>query len=382
MTIRTLQLGMGWFPEQTGGLNRFYHNLLPRLPEVGVESRGLVTGSRRVAEMSGGQVQAFARTDSSLPWRWYKARQAGREILKNDQIDLVCSHFALYAFPLASFLRDRPFMVHFHGPWAHESSVELQKSWLVERKKALENTVYSRAQRFFVHSEAFRDVLHEQFAVPFDKISIGPGGVDSDAYDTGVSRDAARRRLGWPTDRPIVFAVRRLVRRMGLENLISAFVEVKKHVPDALLMIAGKGPIAEELKQQIIDLQLQNHARLVGFVSDEDLPFAYRSANISVVPTLALEGFGLITVESLAAGTPALVTPVGALPEVVRGLSPELILPDTQISTLADAIVSSLRGTIDLPDDRACMVYAREHYDWSVVIRAVRAVYDEVLEGP
>ena len=43
---------------------------------------------------------------------------------------------------------------------------------------------------------------------------------------------------------------------------------------------------------------------MLGFVPDEDLPLAYRAANFSIVPTVALEGFGLITIESLAAGTP------------------------------------------------------------------------------
>ena len=69
------------------------------------------------------------------------------------------------------------------------------------------------------------------------------------------------------------------------------------------------------------------------------LPLAYRAADLTVVPTVALEGFGLIAVESLAAGTPVLVTPVGGLPEVVAALSPALVLAATGSAPLADAVI-------------------------------------------
>ena len=52
----------------------------------------------------------------------------------------------------------------------------------------------------------------------------------------------ARALLGWPQDRPVVVAVRRLAQRMGLDNLISAMPEVTRQVPETLLMIAGRGP--------------------------------------------------------------------------------------------------------------------------------------------
>jgi glycosyltransferase involved in cell wall biosynthesis len=102
---------------------------------------------------------------------------------------------------------------------------------------------------------------------------------------------------------------------------------VRRIHPEVLLLIAGKGPLHDALSARIEDLGLQRHVRLLGYVPDADLALAYRAADLSVVPTVALEGFGLITVESLAAGTPVLVTPVGGLPETVQALAPNLILP-------------------------------------------------------
>jgi len=177
-----------------------------------------------------------------------------------------------------------------------------------------------------------------------------------------------------------VLAVRRLVRRMGLEDLITAMLTVRERVPEILLLIAGKGPLAEALSARVQALGLKNSVRLLGFVSDEELPLAYRAADLTVVPTVALEGFGLIAVESLAAGTPVLVTPVGGLPEVVRDLSPGLVLSATGAGPLSEGLAQALTGGLTLPSAGACQAYARARYDWSVIAARVRGVYAEILE--
>ena len=112
---------------------------------------------------------------------------------------------------------------------------------------------------------------------------------------------------------------------------------------------------------------------------DADLPLAYRAANFSIVPTVSLEGFGLITVESMAAGTPVLVTNVGGLPETVRDLSEDLILPDSEVKTLATYVSDALSGKLELPSSEACQAYVRERFDWGVIARQIRDVYAEVV---
>ena len=98
-----------------------------------------------------------------------------------------------------------------------------------------------------------------------------------------------------------------------------------------------------------------------------------------MVPTVALEGFGLITVESLASGTPVLVTPVGGLPEAVAGLSPNLVLPETGANAIAAGLAGALNGSLQLPDADACRRYARENFDNSVIAKRVASVYSEAI---
>ena len=146
-----------------------------------------------------------------------------------------------------------------------------------------------------------------------------------------------------------------------------------------LLLIAGSGPLRGELMAQIQARGLEGHVRLLGRLPDTQLPLAYRAADLTVVPTVALEGFGLIAVESLAAGTPVLVTPVGGLPEVVAGLSPALVVEATGASALGDALLRALRGDLGLPGAEACREYARAHYDCRKVATHTAEVYREAL---
>jgi len=244
---------------------------------------------------------------------------------------------------------------------------------------ALERTIYRRGDRFIVLSRATCDVLQRHYGVPEERIRVIPGGVNVAQFATRVTQQEARERLGWPQDRPVVFSVRRLVRRMGLEDLVSAMKEVRRRVPEVSLFIAGKGPLFASLQAQVQAQGLENHVRLLGFLAEEDLPLAYRAADLTIVPTVALEGFGLVAAESLAAGTPVLVTPEGGLPEVVSGLSHELVLPDSGAGPLADGIGRALTGNVTLPDAEACRSYAFSWFDWPVIAARVREVYSETL---
>ena len=379
-TIKILQIGLEWFPERGGGLDRVYYDCTHYLPQVGVEVRGLVAGSARVARESGGLVQAFAPPDTPLWQRWLGVRRTVHQLLAEDEYSLVVSHFALYTFPVLDQLGNRPLVMHFHGPWALESSMEGGNTLARWLKKALEKLCYRRAANFIVLSEAFRDILHREYGVPCDHVQIVPGGVDPARFNLTISPQEARTTLGWSQDRPIIFCVRRLAKRMGLENLIAAIAQVRQSYPDLLLYIAGKGALAATLQAQIEELELQENVQLLGYIPEEKLPMAYRSANFSVVPTVAFEGFGLIIIESLAAGTPVLGTPVGGIPEILQPFCQDLLFEDSSTEYLAQGIREILSGQRQLPSCQACQAYVQENYAWTAIAQRIKSVYQETLD--
>jgi glycosyltransferase involved in cell wall biosynthesis len=374
--LQTLQLGMEWFGEKAGGLNRVYAQLIEELARSGVDLHGLVAGSAEVACASNGLVQAFAPSSAPLVTRMLALRAAATAWLRAHPDAVVVSHFALNALPALPQLGAHPLVVHFQGPWGEESRVE-GAGWLsVRAKEMVERSVYRRAARAIVLSTAFRDLLVVRYGVPLDRIHVIPGGVDVDHFAIAESRAHCRSALGWPSDRPIVLCVRRLVRRVGVDTLVEAAAALRTRVPEALVLIAGRGPLERELEARIAALGLHDHVRLLGFIPDELLPAAYRAADLTVVPTTALEGFGLTTVESLAAGTPCVVTPVGGLAEVVAPFAPQLVTDSPSAADVAAVLARALRDEIPLPSATTCETYARRGFAWPVVAARVRQVYE------
>jgi glycosyltransferase involved in cell wall biosynthesis len=263
---------------------------------------------------------------------------------------------------------------NFHGPWALESQWEGTSKLSVWFKHWVEQRVYDRCDRFIVLSRAFGEILHREYQIPERKIHVIPGGVDIERFKTNLSRQQARDRLNWPQDRAIVFTPRRLVQRMGLDKLITAIARIKPQIPDVWLAIAGRGPLQASLEQQVEQLGLASHVKLLGFLPDEQLPVAYQAADLTVMPSQSLEGFGLVILESLACGTPALCTPVGGMPEILTPFSRELITDSTEEEAIAERLLALLLEKIPLPSSTACREYAVANFNWQKIAQQVREV--------
>lgn len=372
-----LELGMH-FDASLGGVDRYFQRLTEGLRSNGVPCTALAFGSSAstisLKQWDGREQASVSLGESAapLPQRWRAIRTAGR---KAPEQGLIATHFALYAAALPR-LQQRKHVVHFHGPWAGESAREGQSRLVVAAKRWIENRVYRSVDRFIVLSSAFRHVLSTEYKIPAEKIRIVPGGVETARF-APANKLEARRRLGWPEKAPIVLCVRRLVHRMGLATLIEAFATLRGDHPGARLIIAGRGPLESELRQKAASAGCEDTVIFTGFLPDEELPPAYAAADFSIVPSESLEGFGLTTLESLACGTPVLVTPVGGLPETVCELDPALILAGKDAASLAEGIRRGLAG--ELPSSGACRAHVEARFDWSAIARRVAAVYEEVL---
>jgi glycosyltransferase involved in cell wall biosynthesis len=375
----SLHIGVRWSSNQAGGADRVFGDLSESLPSAGVAFTGAVAGPSDLGQRTNGLIYSFAEEEACTITRLRGARTNLGAMLAQQNPDILASHFALYTFPIIEKLRQRPFVMHFHGPWALESKAEGAGTVATSGMRWIERSVYQRADLAIVLSQAFAELLHREYGIPLERIRVVPGAVDLDRFTIETSKTAARQQLGWPNDRPILLSVRRLVRRMGLGQLVGALSIVKQHVPEVLCLLAGTGPMLAELKERVDQLQLNDTVRFLGFLPDEVLPFAYRAADISVVPTVALEGFGLVAAESLAAGTPAMVTPVGGLSSVVHDLSSNLIFESDRPEHIAARLTQALLGTISIPSDVDCRSYAAQRFSRSLMASRVANVYAEAL---
>lgn len=373
--LSTLQIGMTVSHKHTSGTDRYFVDLLRALPALGIRVRGVVLGDPASLDDPIPGVEAFAAEGASRLRRWAGVRRSIGKLVGDAQ--LVVSHSTPHAFPALDRIRSRPLVVHFHGPWALEGGAEGLGKLVVMIRRLQERAVYGSAARFITLSRAFARILEQEYCVEPDKIRVIPGGVDLARFRTGCSRDEARRQLGWSRDRPTIVTVRRLVPSKGIENLVMAMKVVRRLVRDAQAIIVGTGPLGADLQRMILEHGLEGTVRLAGRITDDHLVRVYRAADLFVMPTIAFEGFGLAAIEALACGTPALVTPVGGLPEAVAALDPGLVLEGSMPGDLVDGLRMALEGKLPLPDAQACRDYA-QRFAWPAIAAHVRDVYREV----
>lgn len=377
--MKTLHIGNDWIGERPGGLSRYLLGLTNALPNAGVSVRGMVVGQPSLITTQAPHFDSLASSGDKLPLRLWRSRSAIRKMLLKYRPDVLASHFSLYTLPALDLLRGVPMVVHFHGPWAAESMLESGFSTTSFVKRRLERLVYQRGQRFITLSQAFKQELGSHYDIPLSRIDVVPGGVDLTRFADNHTRKHARTVLGWPQERRIILCIRRHVRRMGIEALLAAIERVAREYPDILLLLAGSGPLTPAFYAQIATRGLENNARIIGRLSESDLPLAYRSADMSIVPSEALEGFGMVVVESLASGTPVLVTPVGGLPEIVQPFSPDCIFADFSAGSMERRLKAALSGEQILPSSQQCRAYASTHYGWDNIATRIAKIYQEAL---
>jgi glycosyltransferase involved in cell wall biosynthesis len=225
-------------------------------------------------------------------------------------------------------------------------------------------------------SEFSRSILAQRYPDVLDRLTLIPGGVDTARFAPAADRDAARAELGFARDETVVVSVRRMAPRMGLPELVRAVARLRANHPRLRLVLVGDGILRPTIEAEIARLGVGEAVTLAGRVDDEALVRHYQAADLFALPTQAYEGFGMVTLEALACGTPVVGTPAGATPEILRPLDPELVSRGSSEEAIADALRRWLAA--DLAPMR---VRAREHalgYDWDRVMDRYEALCRQV----
>ncbi len=164
-----------------------------------------------------------------------------------------------------------------------------------------------RADRFFTVSRHSRDEMVRYLGIREDLISVIPNGIDLDAFSPSSSINK----------KDYILFVGTLQPRKNLVNLIRAFERASGSIPHRLVVVGASGWKNSPLGDLIDGLspKIRERIEFMGYVAGPDLVRLYREATLFALPSLH-EGFCLPIMESLASGTPALASPVTAIPEI------------------------------------------------------------------
>lgn len=247
-------------------------------------------------------------------------------------------------------------------------------------RRWLEKQVLNKSDLIVVLSRYTRDKILNLHHIPIEKTAVVPGGIDLARFHPAADKTAVRNRLNLPREKMILLTVRDLEPRMGIENLIRAMQEVAKSMPDIYLIIGGSGPLKEHLAMTARHLGLDHLIQFKGFIPEETLPEYYQAADIFVLPTIELEGFGLVTLEALASGTPVLGTPVGGTQEILSRFDRKFLFHDSSSESISGLLIEMCQEYRKQPDkwqsdSRRCRHFTEEYYSWETNIAETERLF-------
>jgi len=145
--------------------------------------------------------------------------------------------------------------------------------------------------------------------------------------------------------------------------------------------VAGSGPEEGIFRKIWEELDLKDCVSFPGWISEEELRRAMASCDLFVLPTVAYEGFGMVTAEAMASGVPVLGTPVGATSELLGAIDPRLITESAQSESLALGIERLLcEESLRLDLGKACRAWAEKNLAWETHMEGLSGVYRQALQ--
>ncbi|KJS22012.1 MAG: glycosyl transferase family 1 [Clostridiaceae bacterium BRH_c20a] len=231
--------------------------------------------------------------------------------------------------------------------------------------------------KVLVCSKAMKSEVANIFQTPQDKIAVINNGIDIKNIKT--SKESLRTNYASSNEKIVLF-VGRLVPEKGVQILIEALPRVLTFEPKTKLLIAGKGPYENSLKDLVRAKGLESRVNFLGFVNDKERDELYRYADCIAFPSL-YEPFGIVALEGMVAGSPVVVADAGGLSEIVQhGVNGLKFIPGNAYS-LSEQII---RTFSDIPLVARLVKRALEDvtkkYSWDGIANQTLNLYEEIID--
>lgn len=336
------------------------HSRMPTRPLrilVGLESSGPGGAENMVASLAAG-LRARGHDASIITdqpgWMTDRAQAAGVPVwietqapgidlkwigrlarrMRTERIDVFHSHeFSMNVFGGAAALLARvPHLATIHGRHYVTESPRRVMAYRLLRRLGVPIVAVSADLRAF---------LAKGFGLDPSRLEIVANGIEVPADPTrlsGAIRDAARSRLGLPTQVPLLLCVGNLYPVKDHATLVRAL----SGLPGVHLAIAGRGDEEANLRRLAQELGLADRLHLLGL--RDDVPALIDVADVFVQPSQS-EGLPLAVLEAMGHGIPVVASRVGGIPEAIKEGESGLLVPPGDSAGFAGAIGKILRSS-------------------------------------
>ena len=373
--------------------------ILKSSQSAGIEVCG-ITGNRHRAQ--GPPVETvdgltFHRTVTRLSsppiiceWQEIEALRAGIEcVAKEWRPDIIHAHSPALcgmAGLRAAHRLGMPFVYEIRAFWedaAVGNGTGSEGSIKYRLTRALENRVVAKADAVFTICNGLRDDLVSR-GHDGNKIVLSPNGVDLTLFGHPPARDetlAASIGIG---SGPVIGFIGSFYDYEGLDDLIAAMPALRKHHPNAQLLLVGGGPMDAGLRAQAAASGVGEAIVFTGRVPHDEVERYYSLIDVLAYPRKKSRLTDLVTplkpLEAMAQQRIVAASDVGGHRELIEdGVSGLLFPPDDP-----QAIATALAGFVDAKERwpgmrEAGRMHVAAKHDWSRNIDRYRAVYQELL---
>lgn len=234
------------------------------------------------------------------------------------------------------------------------------------------------ASEVIVNSNYMKSDIQRLFGLPFEKINVIPNGININNYN-GVEKDYDFRRQFAGDNEKIILYVGRLVYEKGVQHLIAAMPKILANYNDSKLVIAGRGGMMDELRNEVHNLGIDNKVYFCGYMEPKNVSKMYKCADIAVFPS-TYEPFGIVTLEAMLAGIPTVVSDIGGLNEIVDHKINGMKTYAGNANSIADSVLELLYDPKLCQDvTKNAKLKVKTEYNWEKIAQETYSTYKKAI---
>lgn len=324
--MRILMLSWEYPPKSVGGLSNHVYNLSHALNALGHEIH-VITCEEGIAPVEQNDDGVFIhrvtpyRIDTEDFTKWIMQlnfsmiEEGTRIIRKIGRIDIIHAHdwLSAYSAKALKWSFNIPMVCTIHA--TEEGRNNGIRTDMQRYISSTEWFLCYEAWKIVSCSHYMKTQISNIFNVESEKIWVIPNGVDSKVFDFDFDWLSFRRQYALDYEKIVLFVGRHVFEK-GVHLLIDAVPGIISGYNNTKVIIAGIGPMSEELKEKVRKMGLSNKVIFPGYMDDDNKNKLYKVADVAVFPSL-YEPFGIVALEAMAAGCPVVVSDTGGLAELV-----------------------------------------------------------------
>ena len=387
--MKILMLTWEYPPRIVGGIARVVHDLSHRLIKDGHEVTVVTYKDENLTKYENDKGVKVYRVDNYMispnnftDWimqlNFNLISKATEIINEQGKFDVIHAHDWLVAYAAKTLKQSYkiPIVSTIHATEAGRNSGihdDVQRyindtEWLLTYESA----------DVIVNSNYMKCELQRLFGLPFDKINVIPNGVNLNNFN-GIDRDYNFRRQYAMDNEKIILYLGRLVYEKGVQNLISAMPKILNRYHDAKLVIAGKGGMIEELRNQVKYLEIENKVYFAGYLDSKSVQKMYKCADVAVFPS-TYEPFGIVALESMLSGTPTVVSDVGGLNEIIEHGVDGMKSYAGNPNSIADSVLEILfNPQLSNNISKNAKAKVKSNFNWNKIAQDTHYVYERAI---